>query len=237
MREFWKRIVLVGALALASAPIAPVPAFATNTVLLACGEDSCLQGSASYSTSTIQTVTTAGTYRSGWGRESLFIANGSSTGDPPSYYWLSPIFTATGGNLWIHAEFIVGSTTNTANQQAIRVYSPDGVARIVVRESGTAGTIKVSTANAARTFTDLGTASTTYSAATLTTLDLNINYTCSGSGGVTLYLNGSSVMSFSGNPCTDSATTLNRVAFASLTSSGAGTTCTSGGDTCWTEIS
>ena len=79
--------------------------------------------------------------------------------------------------------------------------SPDGVSRIVLRQTGTYGQIKVSTRNAAGTITDLATASSNFSAAARN--DQKVNYTCSSSGGIALYIDGTSVISYSGNPCTD----------------------------------
>ena len=144
------------------------------------------------------------------------VQNGTSTSDPPANRLQTPTFTAT-ANLWLHALVFPQVATTTAAEQAIIIRSPDGVSRIVVRQTGTNGTLKVSTRNAAGTITDLATASGTFTAAAAVTLDFNVNYTCSGSGGVTLYLSGVQVINYSGNPCTDAATSLNQVDLASLT--------------------
>src|SRR5215469_11754186 len=211
---------------------------ATNTVLLACGEDSCFGPTVVTGSSTVQVTTSSGTFRSAWAREALYVTNSNSTGDPPSNRWTSPLFTAS-SNIWIHAEFMAGNTNATANQQALIVRSPDGVARILLRQSSTALELKISSRNSVGSFTDLATASSAFSANALHTMDFNINYTCSGSGGVALYIDGVSVASFTGNPCTDSATSLNEIELLSVEgySGGVNVNCAvATPSTCWSEI-
>lgn len=181
-----------------------------------------------------------GSCRSTFARESLSAENSTTVADPPANRIQVPTFTAA-SSLWIHARFDPGLLSgSTANEQGLLVRSPDGVSRIVLRQTGTYGQIKVSTRNAAGTITDLATASSNFSAAAHA-MDLQVNYTCSSSGGIALYIDGTSVISYSGNPCTDSATTLNQVEFASLTNgANGGNNCGSGGGesagTCWSEF-
>lgn len=172
--------------------------------------------------------------RAGFARTSLGITNGGSTADPPPNRLQTPAFTAT-STLWVHGQFLNGnSSTSVLNgQQSLIVRSPDGNARILVRQTGTAGTLKVSTRNIAGTITDLATASAGYVGGSTNAFDLFINYTCSGSGGVQMYLQGVQVINYTGNPCTDSATTLNQVEYLAFANTVGGVTCA---DTCWSEL-
>lgn len=77
---------------------------------------------------------------------------------------------------------------------------------------------------------------------TLHSINLYINYSCSSAGGVKLYIDGALLASFNGNPCTDSATSLNKVAFGAFASTEYGNTqgCGSGQGAsvgaCWSEM-
>jgi hypothetical protein len=204
------------------------PASATN-ILFASGEDSGFTSSNSLYTSI---DTTSGLYRSSFAREALktFYDNGS--------YYLSPAFTAT-SNLWFHAYVYYGSNYGEfANDIGLILYSPDGNARILLRQTGTQGQFKISTKTASGTVTDLATTSSNINPLTLHVMDLHVSYTCSSAGGVTLYEDGVQVINYSGNPCTDSATSLNQVALGVLgATNGSNTSCGNGGDaTCWSEI-
>jgi hypothetical protein len=130
-------------------------------------------------------------------------------------------------------------STSSSGEQGLIIRSPDGVSRIILRQTATYGQIKVSSRNAAGTITDLATSSSNFAIAGHT-LDLNVNYTCSGAGGVVLYIDGVQVINYSGNPCTDSATQLNQVDFASMTAGTANTNCALGssenGGSCWSEV-
>jgi hypothetical protein len=191
------------------------PASATN-ILFASGEDSGFKSVSIYGFAS----TSAGTFRSGWARGSLEAEYGSNID------WVSPLFATTSGQLWIHAQL---NTQNWAgaNYIALAIYSPDGDARILLRTTATSGQFKISTENAAQTITDLATASSDIGTATLAAIDLNINYTCDGTGGASLYENGVQVINYSGNPCTDSATSLNQVGLGGINS---------GTQTYWSEV-
>jgi hypothetical protein len=117
----------------------------------------------------------------------------------------------------------------TANQQAIIVRSPDGVSRIVVRGTGTNGTLKVSSRNAAGTITDLATATGVFPGTTLFSLDTRIDY--SATGGVQMWISGVQVINYSGDPRTDAATQLNQVDFAAVINAS-----NAGNNTYWSEI-
>lgn len=207
---------------------------ASAAVLFACGEDSCMTPIQASGTS-VTPVTTAGAYRAGWAREGLSVW-GNTSADPNPQRWISPVFTAT-SNLWVHAEFYLGGMSSaTTNQQALLIRSPDGVARILLRLTSAPGQIKVSTRNAAGTITDIGSPSSSNFGSGLNTLDINVNYTCTAAGGVTVYLNGASVIAFTGNPCTDSATSLDQVEFSDMASSTVQPCTSASGATCWSEI-
>ena len=186
---------------------------ASATTLFAGGEDSdfTLTSGAAVSTSN-------GTFSSGYARESI-LAYG---GEPPTSYALTPTFTAN-STIWVHArEFDNGPGTSSAFD-VLRVLSPDGVARILIRQTTTQGQYKISTGNAAGTITDLVTMSSSCFA-TLHSLDLYINYGTSGE--VTLYCDGKSYADYTGNVTTNSATQLNQVLLGGVTSSG----------TYWSEV-
>jgi hypothetical protein len=178
---------------------------------------------------------------SNFARGALSVQNGTSTADPPANRLIpiNPTFAAT-SDLWIHGQFWSGNiTTTTNNEQTIIVRSPDGVGRIYLRQSGSSGTLKLSTADAARSFTDPsgGTATGAFSANTLTQFDLHINYSCSGAGGAQLYLATVKVIDFTGNLCTDAATQLNQVEWAAVNNGAQVNVCTTNiSSTCWSEL-
>ena len=86
--------------------------------------------------------------------------------------------------------------------------------RLVVRDTGTAGTWAVYKRNAAGTYTQLGSNFTTGLSSAVTAFDIHVVYGTSGS--VTIYLAGAQVFSFSGDTTTDSATTLSSVELAGI---------------------
>ena len=197
------------------------------TVLFASGEDTgftligavagSIINSASRSTYARNTNTSVNAY------------NSTSTADPPANRLQTPQFTST-NTIWVHAQMAPQvSNAGTANEQALIIRSPDGVGRIVVRQTGTAGTLKVSTRNAAGSFVDLATASAAYSTGVITQLDLRVDYIALGT--VQLYLGGAQVINWTGDPRTDSATLLDQVDLASINN---GNTAATG--TCWSEV-
>src|SRR5215469_12826145 len=124
------------------------PAF--SAILWAGGEDTGIVAVGSVGVST-----NGGDFNASYARAALVVGNTTSTSDPPANRITTlPATFAAGAqtNLWIHATFRPSVTTQTANEQALLVRSPDGVSRIVVRQTGTAGTLKVSSRNAAGSF-------------------------------------------------------------------------------------
>jgi hypothetical protein len=175
------------------------------------------------------------TARAAFCRCVLAVFNATSITDPPPARWQMPIFTA--GNLvWLHAQLSVGvggagpSFANTANAQALLFRSPDGVSRIALRATGTAGQLKISTRNATGTFVDLATASANLSTpAASTQLDLRIDY--SATGGVQMWYNGAQVVNYVGDPRTDAATQLNQIELAAINNLGS-----ANAGTGWSEV-
>ena len=196
------------------------------TILFASGEDTGFTG---YGTSPGAVV--ANSARSTYARStsaSVTAGNSTTVADPPANRFQTPVFTST-NTLWVHAQFyIAAANTGTSGEQCLIVRSPDGVSRIIVRQTGTAGTLKVSTRTAAGVITDLATASVAFAATTITQLDLRVDYVSSGV--VQLYLGGVQVINWSGDPRTDAATSLAQADFASVNNNSANNA------TAWSEI-
>jgi hypothetical protein len=182
------------------------------TILFASGEDTGF-----ISTGAGVGVRASSEYRTTFARCSLWASNAAAA-DPPANRWTTPAFAAS-SDVWLHATVWTASVAQTNNSQCVLVYSPDGVARILLRTTATSGQLKVSKQTAAGVKTDLFTASSNLSAATFTQLDLHIDYTVS--GGVELFYNGVSVGSASGDPRTDSATQLDHFAYSGISNDAA----------------
>ncbi len=167
------------------------------TILFAGGEDtSFTMTSAAFS---------GGIRRTSFARGAIFMS-GDPTTDPPNSRATPPTAFTPSSDLWFHAQ--IASETNLMSNGAQLLRFTDGsTARIVVRCTATAGTFKISTRNAAGTFVDLVTASAiTLSNSVTHVLDLHVVYAVSGS--VTLYWDGVSIATYSGDVTTNGATTL-----------------------------
>jgi hypothetical protein len=195
---------LLGAMLFAASPAS------ATTTLFAGGEDSDFTISGNVGVST-----TAGNFASGYAREALGM--GGSSGTPTTSNILSPAFTAN-SLIWVHMKMNGGFDGN-ANEHLLRVLSPDGVARIILRTTSTGGQLKISTGNSTPTYTDLVTASSAGFGSGLHTLDLYINYASSGE--VTLYCDGTSIADYTGNVTTNSATQLNQIQIGASGTNGA----------------
>jgi hypothetical protein len=146
-------------------------------------------------------------------RQSVYVGMvNSGVTDPPVSYYSTPVLTSS-STVWFHTYLSAETGAATNNAQVLRALSPDGVARILVRSTGTTGTYKISKRNAAGTITDLVTASTNCGDITHHAFDLYINYATSGE--VTLYCNNTAIADYSGDVTTDSATQLNQFQLAS----------------------
>ncbi len=211
---------------------APLPAAAA--VLWFGGEDTSF-----VQVGTVTTSTANATYNATYSRASVGVSNTTSTSDPPANRMTTTGWTGScsGNPCWVHAAFYAVQNTTTNNEQALWLgNTSDGLGRLYVRQTGTAGTFKISTATAARSFTDVLTFTSTWSAA-LHTLDLAINYTCSGAGGITVYLDSVAAGTFSGNLCTDAVTAMNFAAFGGV--SNGTNSCSVGINTqgaCWSQV-
>jgi hypothetical protein len=155
-------------------------------------------------------------YRTGWAREAYAAAG--STSDPPINRFATATFSAN-STLWIHAQICIvsggGCSGNgtTSNAQMLRILDSSGNPTLIIRGTGTAGQLKISSRSSAGAFTDLVTCSSAFNVS-LTQIDLYVNYGTSGE--VTLYGNSVQVCDFTGNVTNgDGATTLNQVEFAS----------------------
>lgn len=165
---------------------------------------------------TVTTTTTAGPFRSTYVSQGLVISLGSTL-DPPANRITSPAFTPN-SSMWIHGSFATPAAVNatTANATLFRALD-GGVARIVVRGTGTAGQWKVDKRDAAGTFTNLCTslAGAAGSGGNAQNFDLFIQYGTSGL--VQLYIGGA-LAATSGimDVTTNGATTLNQVEFSGV---------------------
>jgi hypothetical protein len=131
--------------------------------------------------------------------------------DPPTNRAALPSFSGV-SSLWVHARFSPSASTTSSGTQPVRLY--DGsTCRLIIRGTGTNNTLKLSSRTAAGTITDLLTFSANvWTNSAVNTFDLFVNYAVSGSA--TLYLNGTSVGTYTGDVTTDSATTLSQVEFS-----------------------
>ena len=155
-------------------------------------------------------VTTAGTFDPAWGRSNVSISTGSTTW-PLTNAISNPVSFGNLSSFWVHESvYFAGNATSSGGISAALADS-SGVARLLVRGTGTAGQLKLSSRNAAGTIVDFAgatTASAAYASATLSKFDLFVNY--SASGQFSLYINGVLAADTGAgvNVTTDSATSL-----------------------------
>ena len=146
------QLTKLGALVIAALFLAaPLPAGAA--ALWFGGEDTSMTADGTAIISAIGTE-----YNATYSRVALEAGNGTTVADPPANRWVSPAFSST-ASIWVHAVFYVNTITTTSGEQALILRSPDGVGRVYLRQTGTSGVLKLSIANAARSFTDLVTLS------------------------------------------------------------------------------
>jgi hypothetical protein len=208
-KPFHLILIFAGAL-FALSPLAARPASAE--ILFAGGEDSDFTRVGNCSVNMLSSY-----YNVNFARSSLLLQNPAST-NPPFHYFLSPSFSSAASDVWVHAVFSINSSSTGNNYQALALLSPgDGVARIVVTGTGSNGQLKIRKGDAAGTFTDLATATSTFAPNVLMTLDLHINYAVGGS--VTLYFNGVQVANYTGDVTTDGTVSLDKLRLSSPSSS------------------
>lgn len=181
------------------------------TLLFAGGEDvdfTSTGGSATVATS-------AGTFRSGYGRCTVGWAG--NTSDPPVPYGLTPLWPSGQSAFWFHAQFYAPTITFNASCIFLTFCDSSNVQRLAIRPTGTTGQLKFSKRNAAGTWTDLVTFSTLVSATTLTQLDIQINYAVAGS--INVYFANVLVATYSGDITTDGVTALQYARLGNVISS------------------
>jgi len=184
---------------------------ASATLLFAGGEDIDF-----ICTNVCSFVMPNGSYRAAWARGAYSVNPGAS--DPPASYFSTPTFTGN-ATIWIHAQYYQGNTNTSSGSQQIRVVDNLGNPSLIVRGTGTAGTVKISSRTSAGVFTDLVTCSATMPDTNLDQLDLYVNYSTTGE--VTLYKNSVSICDYTGNVTNgDGATTITRAQFGGATSNG-----------------
>lgn len=187
-----------------------LPGVATATVLSIMAEDSDI-----IPTGAVSVSTSAGNFRAGWARESIFSVNTGSTVYPGTPRFSTQVFSNQ-TTLWIHLEnFTLSAIIGTPDGEAIGAYGSDGVLRIMLKAHSTStGRTDIATRNGAGTITTL-TACDVGSwplAGQLNKLDWVINYAVAGSS--FLYINGILHCSFTGNTTTDGVSSLNQVEFS-----------------------
>lgn len=146
----------------------------------------------------VDTATTAAR-RTANARCGLKVGGSAATTDG----WQAALSSAQ-SSFWVTARFYLGSTTSASNSEVFCLL--DGsVRRLSLRMSS--GVYQLVKRNAAGTVTTLVTSSVGPSASVMQKLDVHVTY--SATGGVDVYLDGSLIISYSGDVTTDSATTLN----------------------------
>lgn len=187
--------------------LAALPGAALATILFAGGEDVDFNCGGTCTTST-----TAGHFRSDWARSALFL-NDNSLADPPTNRIITSNFAGQ-GSIWVHGQYIniingAGNASTGTNSQLLRVMATDGNPAVVIRGTGTGGQVKISTRSTAGVFVDLVTCGTDFPSAILDKFDFFLNY--SASGEATIYKNGTSVCTYSGDVTTDGRTQVQAV--------------------------
>jgi hypothetical protein len=152
--------------------------------------------------------------RSTYARGGVQLENFDAS-SPPTNRAETPIF-ATSSTLWVHGQGSFGNGGYFLDCEALALRSPDGVERIVLRQSATDGVLIVSTHSPASGWVDLFTASSAMPIGVAHQVDLSIRYAAAGSGGgIDLYLDTVHVGNFAGDPRTDGTTGLNQLVLGS----------------------
>jgi hypothetical protein len=148
-------------------------------------------------------------FRSSFVREAYTVSGAGATNDPPTNRFATATFANT-NNIWFHAQYCQqnggpcngnGATNATvSNSQMIRFMDNVGNPAIIIRGTGTAGQVKVSSRTAGGVFTDLvstcsGVITSTVSAPAQ--VDVFVNLAVSGQ--VTVYASGVQVCNFTGD--------------------------------------
>lgn len=177
------------------------------SILTVCAEDiSCsLQG-------TVNVDTTSGHFDSTYTRFGLQPSSSGGTTFPTSNRVETNAFSSASSDFWVGFEYYVTSSATTSNNNLVYFY--DGATiRLALRGTGTNQQIKLTKRDNAAATTDLTTATgNTCAGTTKCRMDIHVVYGTSGS--VEVFNNGVSILSYTGDITTNSATTLNKAAFA-----------------------
>lgn len=159
---------------------------------------------------------TASRFRSGWARGSMSVTQNSGSADPPANRITTGTFDSAQSNFWLHFQALSSGSTTVSGQQALIMRSPDGVSRLLLRQTGNTNELKLSKRNSAGTITDLATFTSTWTGNTLYKVDIDVSYAVSGH--VNIYFNSTLFCTYTGDTTTDSATQINAVEFATWSS-------------------
>lgn len=143
---------------------------------------------------------------------SAYARNGLSLCGNCNIQAIAPAF-ANQSTLWVHAQVYGGGIQTTSNSPFMLLYGSDGVDRFEIRSTGANNTVKLSKRDGSATYTDLVTCSAIFPQLVVTKFDFFINYAVSGTA--TLYINGVSACTYSGDVTTNSVTALKQVSFQS----------------------
>jgi hypothetical protein len=176
------------------------------------------------STNGLSTTTNGSYYRSNFSRMAAGV-NGGNTGVPLGSYLTFP-FTAT-QTIWAHGQVYPSTSGANTNGVLIAFNDSTGTARLVVRVGNGTNQYKVSTVTASGTFVDLATSATNVlNTGAVASVDFNITYSTTGS--FTMYVNGVSVLTYSGDLTAASGlTTLGGISLSGISPYGT---------TWWSEI-
>ena len=192
-----------------AAVLGSIPCHAA-TVLAAASEDI-----TAVSNGTTSISTAAGSFDSSFARSSFGLVT-SSTSIPPTNRWETLAFSSASSDFWFSFQYFLPSTSTTNNAQWVGFYDGANI-RLGLEGTGNASEFRVFKRDTTPTKTTLATSTSALCGAnTLCKLDCHIVYAVSGS--VNCYNNGTSVLTYSGDTTTNSATTLNKMYFANLVS-------------------
>jgi len=181
------------------------------TILTAASEDI-----TAVSNGTTAISTTSTHFDTTYSRSALTITT-ATTVFPPTNRWELPAFSSASADFWFSVQYSLPSTSTTANAQWFGFYDGANI-RLGIEGTGNLSEIRVFKRDTTPTKTTLATATGSLCRAnTRCKLDCHIVYAVSGS--VDCYNNGTSILTYSGDTTTNSATTLSKMYVANLTSS------------------
>ena len=172
------------------------------TVLFAGGEDVDFVKSAACDSCRV--ITTSGTFRPAFARAAITIIGLNNLA-----YWTGT-FNASASDIWVHFQALPSSSTTHLNAEMIKLLdSTDSLPALLIRGSGTASVVNISTKDAGGSYVDLLSCNPTWPGETLDQFDMHVVYAVAGS--VNLYRNGVNFCSFTGNVTTSGRTALSGI--------------------------